>query len=53
MRKDAKFSHTKMYQGRIKATRGLFNLSQPDTKPMSHRIVRRKLQREMVKDMEL
>ena len=48
-----KWSHKKMYSGRIKATRGLQCLDQKDSKPLSHRIVRRKLQREMVKDMDL
>lgn len=46
-----KGSHKKFYRSRIKATRGLGCLGQPDTKPLSHRIVRRKLQREMITEL--
>jgi len=41
-----------MYASRIKATRGLQCLDQKDSKPLSHRIVRRKMKREMDKEIK-
>ena len=46
-----KVSRRKFYEGRIKATKGLYNVSDPKVKAMSHRIVRRKLQRETQKEI--
>jgi hypothetical protein len=45
-----KRSRRKLYEGRIKATRGLQNIRDPKVKAMTHRIVRRKLNRELVKE---
>lgn len=42
----------KLYAGRIKPTKGLQEVSNPTSKAISHRIVRRKLQREMKKEIE-
>ena len=41
----------KLYEGRIKATRGLHNIRNPKEKAMTHRIVRRKLQREDIREI--
>ncbi len=49
--KEEHWSHSKMYQSRIKPTRGLRNLSDPHVKSMSHRIVRRKLKKEMITEL--
>ena len=52
LRKRGKCSNKKTYRGHIKPTKGLSNLNDPCIKPLSHRIVRRKLQREMMKELE-
>lgn len=46
-----KRTRRRMYAGRIKATKGLQNVTDPLVKAISHRIVRRKLQREMLKKL--
>ena len=46
-----KTTRKKEYAGRIKATRGLHNVSDPKVKAMSHRIVRRKLGRETMREI--
>lgn len=46
-----KRTRRRMYAGRIKATKGLQNVTDPKVKAMTHRIVRRKLQREMLKEI--
>lgn len=43
--------HDKTYSGRIKPTKGLSNLHDPRTKPISRRIVRAKIKRETMKDI--
>lgn len=45
------WSHNKTYQSRVKTTRGLNNLNDPKVKPISHRIVRRKLHKEMINEL--
>ena len=46
-----KYMHSKTYAGRINGTRGLQNLADPRTKPLSHRIVRAKIKRETMQEI--
>ncbi len=44
-------SLSKLYRGRIKPTKGLMWLGDKKTKPLSHRILRRKLKEEDMKEI--
>jgi hypothetical protein len=47
-----KLMHGKIYSSCIKYTKGLQNLNDPRIKPMTHRIVRSKMKREIMKDVD-
>jgi len=51
MRQQYGWMRGKTYAGRIKATKGLSNLNDPRTKPLSHRIVRAKTKRETMQEI--